>query len=213
VKICALLAALGAIVIALHALAFPAAVENMTVFGLDLRLAKGSLKFLDVLPPQPATLSYLCPHYSKVKKMADTLDRAGVLNYSLLQSRRIADFKQLLPPAGQFGSIENSQIGGTNLYLSGWALGSDHRAAADCVVFTCEGAGIEPQIFALIDQRLKRGDLVEKFHDHAFLLAGWQKTCPLADLPKGALTVKAWSFNVESNDLTPLANEARLDNR
>jgi len=207
------LAVLGAAVIVLHALAFPAAVVNMQVFSLDLRLAKGCLKFLDVLPPQPATLAYLCPDYAKVKTMADALDRAGVWNYSLHQTRRLTDFKQTPPPAGQSGGIENSQILGTNLFLSGWAMAPSRHSPADCVVFTCEGPGSEPQIFALMDQRLVRPDLVNKFHDQNFLLAGWQKTCPLAELPNGALTVKAWSYDVETGRLTPLANAARLDHR
>jgi hypothetical protein len=64
-----------------------------------------------------------------------------------------------------------------------------------------------------MDQRLVRPDLVNKFHDQNFLLAGWQKTCPLAELPNGALTVKAWSYDVETGRLTPLANAARLDHR
>jgi hypothetical protein len=207
------LVALGITVVTLHALAFPPEVMNLTVFGLDLRLAKSSLKFLDVLPPQPATLAFLCPNYPKVKNMADALDRAGVWNYSLLQTRRLADFKISLPPANAIGSIETSQVIGTNLFLSGWALAPTRHAAADCVVFTCEATNTAPQIFALMDQRSVRMDLVNKFHEQIFLVAGWQKNCPLAELPKGALTVKAWSYDVETDALSPLANEVHLDNR
>lgn len=212
-KIRVALAILGATVVVLHALAFPAAVVNLTVFGLDLRLAKSSLKFLDVLPPQPATLAFLCPNYPKVKNMADALDRAGVWNYSLHQTRRLADFKQIPPPARAIGVIETSQVIGTNLFLSGWAIAPTRHAAADCVVFTCEATNIAPQIFALMDQRSVRMALVNKFHDQIFLVAGWQKNCPLAELPKGALTVKAWSYDVETDALAPLANEVHLDNR
>jgi hypothetical protein len=203
----------GAMVIGLHALAFPAAVVNMTVFSLDLRHAKACLKFLDALPPQPATRTTLCPSYPKVKAMADALDRAGVWDYSLHQTRRLADFKQSPPPAGQAGGVENCQVIGTNLFLAGWARSAARPAAADCVLFTSESEGVEPQIFGLMDRRFVRADLVEKFHDQAYLLAGWQKTCPLANLPRGALTIKAWSYDVETSCLMPLANEAHLDNR
>ena len=64
-----------------------------------------------------------------------------------------------------------------------------------------------------MDQRLVRADLVKQFQDQNFLLAGWQKSCPLADLPKVVLTLKAWSFDAETDRLTRLAGEARLDNR
>ncbi len=207
-----MVAALAVAVIGLHALALPAALVNMEVFSLNLRHAKACLKFLDVLPPQPATRAYLCPSFAKVKTMADALDRAHVWNYSLLPTRRLADLKTAPQPVVPLGDIENCRVLGTNFFLSGWALASARRAPADCVVFTCEGAGNEPQIFALMDERLVRTDLVEKFHDKKYFLAGWQKICPFADLPKGALTVRAWSYDAATDRLTPLANVVKLAN-
>jgi len=212
-KIQLMLAALGGAIVLLHVLALPAAVTNLTVFGLDLRLAKSCLKFIDVLPPQPATTANLYPNYSKVKTMADALNHASVWNYSLHPTRRLADFQQIPQPAAGIGGIENSQVVGTNLYISGWSLSATRHAAADCVLFTCEATNFEPQIIALMDSRMARTDLVEKFHDHAYLAAGWQKNYPVAELPKGALTVKAWSYEVESGELAPIAGEIQFDNR
>lgn len=211
-KIRVAVAALGVAVISLHALALPSALVNMEVFSLDLRQAKACLKFLDVLPPQPATRAYLCPSFAKVKTMADALDRAHVWNYSLLQTRRLANYKTDPSPGVPLGDIENCQMLGTNFFLSGWALASSRRAPADCVVFTCEGAGSEPQIFALMDERLVRADLAGKFHDKKYFLAGWQRICPLVNLPKGVLTVRAWSYDAATDRLTPLANVVNLAN-
>ena len=211
-KIRVTLAALGVAVIGLHALALPAALVNLELFSLNLRHAKACLKFIDVLPPQPATRACLCPSFAKVKTMADALDRARVWDYSLLSTRRLADFKPAPPPTVPLGDIEHCRVLGTNFFLSGWALAPSRREPADCVVFTCEGAGVEPQIFALMDVRLVRMDLVVKFHDKKYFLAGWQKNCPLADLPKGALTVQAWSYDLASDRLTPLANVVNLTN-
>ena len=212
-KSCAPFAAIVTAVIGLHALAWPAAVVNLSVFSLNLRHAQACLKFLDVLPPQPATLANLCPSFDKVKTMADALDHAGMLNYPLHQTRRLADFKQSPTPENQAGAMENSQILGTNLFLTGWARSATKAEPADCVVFTCESTGSEAQIFALMDLRLMRLDLVGKFHDQNYLLAGWQKNYPLAGLPKGAVTVRAWSYDSATDRLAPLANEVHLDNR
>ena len=206
-------ALLGATVIALYALALPAAVVNLKVFSYDLRHAKTCLKFLDALPPQPATTALLCPDYHRVKCMADALNQAGVWNFFLFQTRRLADFQTDQASAGTSGSIENSQVSGGQLVMSGWAFAPARHVPADCVLFTCEGAGVEPQIFALMDRRFVRADLVKQFQDSAFLLAGWEKTCPLSDLPKGTLTVKAWSYDLETDRLTPLAGEVTLINR
>jgi hypothetical protein len=211
-KNCAPFAFIVAAVISLHALAWPAAVANLKFFSLNLRQAQACLKFLDVLPPQPATLANLCPSYGKVKTMADALDRGDVLNYRLLQTTQLADFKKL-SPCDKTGAIEMSQISGTNLFLTGWAFAAEKKRPADCVVFTCETTNNAARIFALMDSRLVRADLAEKFHDQNYLLAGWQKNCPLAELPKGAVTVRAWRFDAETGLLAPLANEVRVGNR
>jgi len=212
-KVRVTVALLGAVVVGLHALTLSPATVNLTVFSSDLRLAKCSLEFLDVLPPQPATTAFLCFDDQRVKRMADALNRTGVRADALHQSRRLADFPQNPPPAASPGTIEICQVAGTNLFLAGWALAPARHEPADGVVFTCEADGVAPEIFALIDLRLVRTDLVKKNHDPVFLLAGWQKTCPLADLPKGKLLVKAWSYDLATGRLTPLANEVHLLNR
>ncbi|HUZ08482.1 MAG TPA: hypothetical protein VMV89_13475, partial [Candidatus Paceibacterota bacterium] len=79
-------AALGAVVILLHALAFPSNVLNLSVFRLDLLLGKASLQFLDVLPPQPAATSFLFPNYATLKKNADALNQLGVRNDDLIKT-------------------------------------------------------------------------------------------------------------------------------
>jgi hypothetical protein len=208
------LVTLGATVVTLHALALPAAVVNLQLFSASLMHAKSCLKFIDVLPPQPAVLTTLCPNYPKVRRMADLLDGSGVWNFTLHKSARLADFKQEQPTNGSsYGGIEVSQITGTNLFLSGWALSATRRAPADCVVFTCEGAGTEPRIFAVMNFRFARFDLAQKFSDRAYLLSGWQKNCALNELPKGALLIKAWAYDVETDRVSPLANEVHLDNK
>jgi len=207
------LAFLAALVLTLHALAVPAAVMNMTIAGLDRQLAKSSLRFLSVLPPQTATELYLCPNQAWAKLMAQALAQAGVWSFSLHPTRRLADFNPALAPADPIGSIEYAQVHGPDLLLFGWALAPSRRVAADAVVFTCEGPGVEPQIFGLIDQRLMRGDLAERLGNPAARFAGWQKKCPLTDLPHGALTLKAWAYEVETGQVTRLTGEARLDHR
>lgn len=210
----AALAVFGAVVVLLHALAWPAAVVNLQFFHLTLLHGKGCLKFLNALPPQPATTKTLCPDLARIQRMADSLGRAGVWNYSLHSSARLADFPQQPPANGSAcGSIEVGQADGTNLFLSGWALAATRHAPADCVVFTCEGAASEPEIFAVMDRRFARFDLAQKFSSRAYLLSGWQKNCALSELPKGALIIKAWAYDVESGRISPLAGEVHLGNK
>lgn len=213
-RIAVTLTALGAVVILLHALAFPSAVVNMSVFRLSLLHAKSCLKFIDVVPPQPAVKACLYHTPDKLKSMADALEKRRVLDYSLLPSARLADFKVNSPSPGQnAGMIENCQVAGTNVLLAGWAFAAGKKAPADCVVFTYEGAGVEPIIFALMDQRIVRADLVQKNRNPSYLLAGWEKTIRLPDLPKGVLVIKAWAYDVTDDSLTPLENTAQLDNK
>jgi hypothetical protein len=206
-----MLSALGGVVILLHVLAFPANVLNLSVFRLDLLLGKASLQFLDALPPQPAATTFLFPNYARLKKNADALNQLGVRNDDLIKTARLVDFK--LIPQSDCGSIESTQAVGDSIYLSGWALSASRKAAADCVLFTYESPGVEPVIFALMDSRFGRADLVAKFHDRAYVAAGWQKTIHRQGLPKGALTLKAWAYDVQSRQVTPLQNEFPLDNK
>jgi hypothetical protein len=209
------LAGLAVIIVLLHALAWPAAVANLEFFSLTLRHGKSCLRFVDVLTPPPAALrTTICPDLSRVKRMAEALAAAGIGNFAPLQSARLANFKITAPADGKsVGAIENGQVAGTNLFLSGWALAATHHRSADAVVFSCESSNSAPQIFGVMDQRLVRPDLVEKFSDRSFLLTGWQKTCALNSLPAGALTLKAWSFDAETGRLAPLGNEIHLDRR
>ena len=205
------LVALGATVILLHALAFPANVLNLSVLRLDLLLGKASLQFLDALPPQPAATSFLFPNYATLKKNADALNQLGVRKDDLIKTTRLADFK--LNPQPDCGAIGSTQTVGDYIYLSGWALSANRKTAADCVLFTYESPDIKPVIFALMDSRFGRADLVAKFHDRAYVAAGWQKAIRPQDLPKGALTLKAWAYDVQTRQVTPLQNEFHLDNK
>jgi hypothetical protein len=205
------LAALAAATILLHARAFPANVFNLSMFRLDLLLGKANLQFLDVLPPQPAAISFLFPDYARLKKNADALNQLGVRNDDLVKTTRLADFKTN-PSAGS-GSIETIHALDGGVYLSGWAISARRKTAADCVLFTYEGAGAEPQIFALMDNRFARPDLVAKFHDRIYFTAGWEKNIRTQDLPKGALTLKAWAYDVQTRQVAPLQNEVNFDNK
>jgi hypothetical protein len=208
------LAIAGALILLLHLAALPAAVTNLKYFSATLRHAQCCLKFLNVLPPQPATRATLCPDDAKVRRMANLLDAAGVLEYPLLKSTRLADFRVMASnAAAPCGSMEASRLAGSNLVLSGWALSPSRTRAADCVVFTREGDGLEPEIFAVMDRHVARFDLARKFSDAKYLLSGWQTTRELAQLPKGALIIKAWAFDANTDTLSPLENGIYLDNK
>jgi hypothetical protein len=207
-------AALGVAVLLLHAGAWPAAVTNLNFFSTTLRQARACLRFINVLPSQPATRATLCPDDAKVRRMANLLAEAGVLGYPLLSSARLADFRQIAAGGtAPRGAVEVGEISGGNVLLSGWALAPARRDAADCVVFSCELDGREPEIFAVMDRRFARFDLVQKLGGREYLLSGWQKTVPLADLPKGRIAIQAWSFDAETGAIAPLGGGVRLDNQ
>lgn len=205
-----LLTGLAATVILLHALAFPSNVSNMATARLYFQLGKANLQFLDVLPPQPAMMEYSFSDYAKFKKNADALNKLNVRNDDFLKTTRLADFKSNPQPG--CGCIESAQKNGNKIYLLGWALSPDHKTPADCVLFTYEGPGIEPTILGLMDHRFDRADLAEKFHSRKYFGAGWNKTINEQDLPRGKLEFKAFVYDVQTRQVTPLDKTIIISN-
>jgi hypothetical protein len=208
------LPAFGICAVLLYAIALPSAVFNMYLIRLQRLEAKSCLDFIDVIPEQPSMTGSLFPNYQKLKRTADSLDQLGVLDFFLLKTNRIADFKSNLPPDNPpFGSIESfHQTGAAQFELTGWAVSTSRNNPADCVLFTCESVGIEPMIFSLMDRRMLRPDLAAKFKDQNYFVAGWRKTFTAATLPKGSLQVKAWAYDTRSRKITPLAGVVQIDN-
>lgn len=205
-----LLSALAATVILLHALAFPSNVLTMATARLYFQLGTASLQFLDVLPPQPAMTEYSFSDYAKFKKNADALNELNVRNDDILKTTRLADFE--LNPQPDCGSIESAQKSGNKIYLLGWALSPDHKTPADCVLFTYEGPGIKPTILGLMDHRFDRTDLVEEFHSRKYFGSGWNKTIDERDLPHGKLELKAFVYDVQTRQVTPLDKTIMISN-
>lgn len=203
-----LLTGLATTVILLHALAFPSNVLDMATIRLYFRLDKASLQFLDVLPPQPAFTGYLFPGYATFKKNADALNKLNVRNDDFVKTTRLADFK--VNPQPDCGSIESAQKIGNRIHLSGWAMSADHKTAADCVLFTYEGPGIEPTILGLMD--FDRADLTEKFHSRKYFGAGWEKTIDEQDLPLGKLELRAFVYDVQTRQVTSLDKTIMISN-
>jgi hypothetical protein len=213
-RVCAGLLAPGLMMVLLFLLAFPTAVLDMYYMRLDRLHGKSCQVFINVLPQQAATTQSLGQTYAQLIPAANALDQLGVLDYSLLKTRRLSDFKLYQRPDGQpCGFIEYCKPSGTNFLIAGWAVSPTHKTAADCVLFTYEGPGVEPTIFGLMDQRLVRRDLVLKLGGKSYLLAGWRKTGSLHDLPKGQLKVKAWAFDVNSRQVALLVNDVDIDNK
>jgi hypothetical protein len=205
----------GICVILLYAIALPSAVFDMYLIRLERLEARSCLDFIDVIPEQPAMTDCLFPNYQKLKRTADSLNQFGVPDFSLLKTNRIAEFKSNLPPDNPpFGSIESfHQTGDAQFELTGWAVSASRKNPADCVLFTCESAGIEPVIFSLMDRRTLRPDLAAKFKDQNYFASGWRKTFTAASLPKGSLQVKAWAYDTRLRKVTPLAGVIQIDNK
>jgi hypothetical protein len=209
------LAALGIGIVMLYALALPSDIFDMDVNRLGRLQAKSCLDFVDVVPEQPAMTTLLYHTYPRLKDTADALDRLGVLNYSLLKTNRVSAFALDQTSGDQScGRIEYSQsLSENQLAIGGWAVSAARQTPADCVLFSYEGAGIAPTIFGLMDQRTLRPDLVAKSNQKKLFASGWQKICRLAELPKGALTLKGWTYDTSNRKIKMLEGSVPIDNK
>jgi hypothetical protein len=209
------LSALGLGIVLLYALALPSDIFDMEVNHLGRLQAKSCLDFIDVVPRQPAMTTLLYHTYPRLKDTADALDQLGVLNYSLLKTNRVSQFASNQTSGHQpCGRIEYSQsLSEKQLAISGWAVSAARQTPADCVLFSYEGVGIAPTIFGLMDERTLRPDLVAKSNQKKLFASGWQKICRLAELPKGALKLKAWAYDTGNRKIKMLEGSVQVDNK
>jgi hypothetical protein len=63
-----------------------------------------------------------------------------------------------------------------------------------------------------MDRRLDRADLTEKFHSRKYFGAGWNKTIDEQDLPRGKLELKAFIYDVQTRQVTPLDKTITISN-
>jgi hypothetical protein len=209
------MSALGLGIILLYALALPSDIFEMEVNHLGRLQAKSCLDFIDVVPRQPAMTTQLYHTYPRLKDTADALGQLGFLDFPLLKTNRVSAFTLDQTSGNQpCGRIEYSQpLSENQLAISGWAVSAARQTPADCVLFSYEGTGIAPTIFGLMDERTLRPDLVAKSNQKKLFASGWQKICRLAELPKGTLTLKAWTYDTGNRKIKMLAGSVQVDNK
>jgi hypothetical protein len=199
---------LVASILLLHCLAIVPSVGVFRGTNLNRRQARAILYFLNLVPPQDASMRVLYPKPERLKNLATDLNARGFFRPPLFQKGGALN-QISVEGRGALESVQ--QLANRSCFISCWALCATREREADVVLFTCESTSIPPRIFALSDQRVERADLVSKFQNKACSFCGWQTSCRPGDLPGvGPLLIRAWSFDCDSQTMCRLDGEFTL---
>jgi hypothetical protein len=157
--------------------------------------SKAVLFLINILDEPDAHQRYLFPHPA-VKEWAVALNKLGYLRPSPLQSNRIANIAHSVPD--QFaGGFQMKRMSDGNVTVAGWAVLPWKNRVADSVLLTREDELGDPLIFARVDVKKRRDDVVERLGDDGYRDCGWIISLPQDQIPPGTRWIKAWALDAE----------------
>lgn len=145
------------------------------------------------------------------KNTANILDKMGYLQPGLVNSKEIADIAENLQPKLLYGAFDQlKKIDDRTYSVTGWAILPHRKEPADGIILTYEGMKETDEgegiIFQLINQRIPRQEIAEKFANKAYNQAGWQHSFDQSQLPSGQWKISAWAFDTETGKAYLLDN-------
>jgi hypothetical protein len=151
------------------------------------------------------------------KNTANILDQMGYLQPGLVNTREIADIAENLQPNLMYGAFDQlEKIDAQNYRVTGWAILPHRQETADGIILTYEGVAEndegEGMIFQLINQRIPRQEIAEKFGETAYNRAGWQHSFDRSQLPPGQWKINAWAFDTDTGKAYLLDNSYVINN-
>ena len=152
----------------------------------------------------------------EMKPRLEFLDENGFLQPKLIRDKRISTLvkKEVVSPHARerIGALDHASSPAQNVVqLAGWATHPDDTLPADAVLLTWEKSSGEAEVFGVAQMGIPREDIAAKWGKH-FRLSGWGKIFPASVLPRGPVTLKAWSLNTDSGSVTELQGSIQLNN-
>jgi hypothetical protein len=157
---------------------------------------KAILLLINILDEPGAIRRYLHPNPA-MKDWARALNRVDYLRPSPLRSSRIAEIARVAPDqvAGVVQQLSRTASG--DLIAAGWAILPWKNRVADSVLLTWEDELGDPLIFARVDVKKQRDDVVERLGDDGYRDCGWIISLPPDQIPPGTRWIKAWALDAE----------------
>jgi hypothetical protein len=157
---------------------------------------KAVLFLINVLDEPGARRRYLHPNPA-VKDWALALNQLGYLRPRPLRSNRIGEIARSAP--GQLaGALQQlDRTSGGDLIVAGWAILPWKNRVADSVLLTSQDELGDPLIFARVDVKRRRDDVVERLGDDSYRDCGWIKSLPREEIPPGTRRINAWALDAE----------------
>jgi hypothetical protein len=100
---------------------------------------------------------------------------------------------------------------GNKLHVAGWARNPEENRPADYVVLGWEEADNSFHPFTAIIPDGKREDVARVFKSPSILNAGFGQEISVSKLPRGPLTLRAWSIDMKRQRAFPMGGSVRVE--
>ena len=174
----------------IHAVRFWPVLQHERLSG------KAILLLINILDEPGARRRYLHPDPA-VKEWALALNQLGYMRPCPFRSNRIADIARSAP--GQLtGAVQEFHLTSDgNLIVSGWAILPWKERIADSVLLTSQGELGDPLIFARVNVKNPREDVVKALGEESYRDCGWIRSFSPEQIPPGTRRISAWALDAE----------------
>ena len=184
--------------------------------SLSRRQAKSALLFINVVSDPRVLERHVFPRLADLKTLANRLDELGYLRPRLIPS---AVAEELVDPRfdsndlARLGEFERLvETGPKQITAAGWALNSGRTQPADAILLSAMDANRQHRLFVLSNGVILRPDLVKRFADPLYDMAGWSIVYGTVLTPEqiDAVEFRAWALDCDTGKLRALPGKPRI---
>ena len=179
-------------------------------FMIETHLArlrgKGALLFSNVIDTGEVIERYLNVKAPEARRVANLLDRAGMMHPPMLNSAEIRKLTVGVKPGGFLAEMKAS---GESYKVEGGAVLPKLDRPADCVILSYS-QGDTAIAFRIANEIRERPDVAAMFQRKNLLESGWIARFDRSQVPPGDHWIAGWAFDAKKATLYPLTSPQLL---
>lgn len=185
---------------------------RVPLFQRNRARARAAAIWSRVLPDNPEIFSAY-PYPEGFSNRVEALKRLHLLKLPEVAEPVARMISSVPQPIGiEAGNLDIGRLeDGNKLHVAGWARNPEENRPADYVVLGWEEGANSLHPFTAIKPDGKREDVARVFKSPSILHAGFDQEINVSKLPRGPLTLRAWSIDMKRQRAFPMDGSVRVE--